>query len=320
MAALPIKKVLKEPHEKYLAFCRHSLKVCSESTNQVCNKDCQCTRNCKIDKFCLQCLSKIFEDDNSRFRRYKCENITYSYVLRYLNRYASEIFLSLKSNFIFDKPTPLDIVSIGCGPATELFGFERSIHAINPHHPFRFFGYEPNKLWNNCQSFVSNIFNPIPNCSVSFSNNFFDENNPLVPNLDFLVLNYLLSDIHKHSPGGISERDNAIISYLNSIILPIFKKMKKGSCILINDTNSYNMGRNAIEKWVHSINSLCMRVVKRYFDYPNRYPRAHFNSGDKQEKCNSLQFAPPNSIMYNYDIYTIHINECRSSYVLIQRG
>ena len=320
MAALPIKKILNEPHEKYLAFCRRSLKVCPENTNQVCNTDGRCTRNCKNDKFCLQCLSKIFEDENSRFRRYKCENITYSYVLRYLNRYASEIFLLLKSNLLFNKQTPLDIVSIGCGPATELFGFERSIHSIIPTRPFRFFGYEPNKLWNNCQSFVSHIFNSIPNCSVSFINNYFDENNPLVTNLDFLVLNYLLSDIHKHSPGEKSERDNAVILYLNNTILPIFKKMKKGSYILINDTNSHNMGRNAIEKWANSINSLCLRVVKGYFDYPNRYPRAHFNSGDKQEKSNSLQFAPPNSMMYNYDIYTIYINECRSSYVLIQRG
>lgn len=319
MLLRPIKKIISEPHQKYLAFCRHYLKKCPDCLCAVCQHDSLCSQQCKNETFCLTCLSNIFEDETSRLRIYNCENITYSYVLRFLNRYASEIYWILKKNINFIRTTAITVVSIGCGPSTELFGFEKVLHSEQPTRELNYFGFDKNPLWNNCQNFIKSIFADNQYCKVNYSNSFFDENNSLLQNVDFLILNYLLSDIHKHSNGDKIQRDRDVLSYLNNVILPIFSKMKRESYLLVNDTNSCYMGRNAIELWANSVNQLSMSIRKGYFDYPGRYFRQHFNSNDRQETSNQLQFTAPVSQLAIYSNYTINITECRSSYVLIQK-
>lgn len=315
MSINPIRKILTEPAQIYQAISRRSLKNCPYQNCATCPNDLLCTKECKNEAFCLSCLSDIFNNSNSKNRAYTCENITFSYVLRFLNRYASEVFHILNNNIKFINREETNVLSIGCGPATELIGFEKYIHT-NKDIKINFWGYDMNPVWTSCHKFFPDIFRYRNNVNVFFQTQFLNENNPIVKEINFLFLNYLISDIYKHAKTNPSKE---VMDYLTKVITPIFLKMPSESYVIINDTNSCYMGRNEIETWINSVNSSALSVKKGVFDYPGRYNYANFNAGGKVESNNTLIFPAPNSAFVNYDKYTINVNECRSAYVVLQR-
>ena len=102
-----LKRRILTPYEQYLRFALASLKPCIHFVNTPCTH-VNCSHTCKKNGYCIDCLNDILTNDNSitsRLREYSCENITYSYVLRYLNRYASEIYhLFEKAQFTKFRP------------------------------------------------------------------------------------------------------------------------------------------------------------------------------------------------------------------------
>ena len=90
-----------------------------------------CGGECPLNHYCIQrdcnegncneCLHHIMRSPDPSFH-YKCKRITYHYMLRYSNRFASEI-THLISLFDLSALNKINIVSIGSGPASELWGF-----------------------------------------------------------------------------------------------------------------------------------------------------------------------------------------------------
>ena len=80
--------------------------------SENCTENFKCTTNC---------LTDIFRSNKTRI--YTCKTITHMYVLRFMNRYASEIY-----HILSDLIPPLNngdlIISLGCGPCFETVGWK----------------------------------------------------------------------------------------------------------------------------------------------------------------------------------------------------
>lgn len=106
--------------------CQNALKPCPQSVKGVCNIDTQCACLCNTFHNCRDCLGKMFYDPLHRTRRYQCLPITYSYVEWFAETFASEIYRILfHYDEIWKDMANMNILSIGCGPATELIAVEK---------------------------------------------------------------------------------------------------------------------------------------------------------------------------------------------------
>lgn len=115
---------------------------CSQNYSKIipcpgCDNDCQ--------GGCEDCLDAIHFDKISR--RYNCKNIASFYACKYAYKYSSEIdrlFSSLKTW----KTHPfLNILSIGCGPCTELIGIIRSVKKCQFGGKIDYVGFDINPIW-----------------------------------------------------------------------------------------------------------------------------------------------------------------------------
>lgn len=310
-----LKRRILTPYEQYLRFALASLKPCIHFGNTPCTH-VNCSHTCKKNGYCIDCLNDILTNDNSitsRLREYSCENITYSYVLRYLNRYASEIY-HLFEKAQFTKRQVVNIISLGCGPATELVGFESIYHKMNPTGIINFFGFDTNAIWSSCQNQLGRIYNSY-NVNCTFFNQVLLPDNQFLKNTDLLILNYVVSHIHKHvNTSDKSIREKAVESFLNTIISPIFDNMPSGSILLINDTNSYNLGRNQIEKWTRSQSQKAISLITGLYPNPDKpYARFNYNNTIMQDVSLVYQKNSP------YDKYQISIDSCGSAFILIKK-
>lgn len=304
------------PYDQYIQFAYSSLKPCIHSGEPICTH-INCKHTCIQNGFCIDCLNDILINDNSRssrLRNYSCDNITYSYVLRYLNRYASEIHhLFFKTKFIY-QPV-INMVSLGCGPATELIGFESIYHQVYPTGVLNYFGFDTNNIWNNCQNALINIFSPNSNVNCQFPNQLLLAGNPILNNTNLFVLNYVISHIHKHvDTDDKSLRNKTVSDFLNNIITPIFDNMPSNSVLLINDTNSYNLGRNQIEDWARTQSQKSSSIIMGIYPNPSK-PFAKFNNNNTKMNDVSLVFP----INKPYDKFQISIDSCGSAFVLIKK-
>ncbi|MCM1322067.1 MAG: hypothetical protein NC219_08205 [Prevotella sp.] len=216
-------------------------------------------------------------------------------------------------NFWDDNSGRKNIVSIGSGPACEFVGFEAAckVRATNM-DTYYFYGYEMNSIWSDVQDFLSDIAERQSDVvKLFFKNENFNENNSFAEDIDMLILNYILSDIYKHSEK--ENRNLEVEEYLKSEIQPILDKMKSDSYVIINDTNSYNMGRDAIESWVDELTGF--EFHKFVFDYSSRYSEQKFNTDCKVIPQKSLKFQSSDDI----SIFNDSISECRSAFVIIKK-
>lgn len=304
------------PYEQYLQFSLSSLRPCINRNNTPCSHS-NCNHTCIQNGYCIECLNDILTNDNSRIsrlRNYSCDNITYSYVLRYLNRYASEIYkLFIKTKFIY-QPV-INMISLGCGPATELIGFEAIYHQVNPTGMLNYLGFDTNNIWNNCQNALVNIFNSNSYVTCQFPNQILLPDNPIIHKTNLFVLNYVLSHIHKHvDSDDIYFRNKAVTDFLDNVVSPIFDGLPSNSILLINDTNSYYLGRNQIEYWARNQSQKASSLVMGI--YPNQSkPFAKFNHTNTIMNDVSLIFQKNSP----YDKFQISIDSCGSAFVLIKK-
>ena len=166
-------------------------------------------QSCKLGLFCRgsgcdvgvcnSCMIHIQRHPSPKFP-YSCKRITYHYVLRFFNRFASEIYYAMsrykkeKLNTI----TNLNVVSLGCGPGSEVYGLIKAIRTRAPHIHMNYQGYDKNEIWEGVQQ-LSKAKLAQSGHSVEFYNkNLFLEFEGFQDNhIDLLVLNYLLSDCQK---------------------------------------------------------------------------------------------------------------------------
>lgn len=201
---------------------------CTDCENEKCQGDC-----CK-------CLEDIHARRQNR--RYDCDNITYCYVCKHLYRYASEIEYLLQAARSIVKSKEWNIVSIGCGPSSELFGFlgfrERQGLGANIHYN----GLDLNNAWKPIHKQISKMASSEAFLDVTY--NYVDAFDYLMAykpksestRYNFLVMQYLISDMQQHNMD--------IRSFLEKVVDHIICRMPIGSIIILNDINHNQLARD----------------------------------------------------------------------------
>lgn len=231
----------------------------------------QCYKGCRND--CYNCLSHIHKK-TTKGEHYTCEKITYNYILKHANRYASEISWAVwDSRSLFNLEQPLKIASVGCGPSTELYGFMRALYKT----PFYYTGFDLSEVWKSVQEYNKvNLTNS--NRHVSYLNqDFIQYMTDTSANYDILIFNYFFSDFIKYNPEDCLAFIEELVPY---ILEGHFKT------IIINDVMLlYNVGTgfSCMEKIAGKIKDnkeFRFEMKRRHFAYPNQW---QFSYGDKHK-------------------------------------
>ena len=253
----------------------------------------------------------MFNRTDHEDRKYNCIPITFSYVIRFSNRYASEVLTALRCRLIretFQNVDEIKVLSIGCGPATEVIALEKFSREENK--VIKYYGYDINPIWNKTQQILEkHLINT--KCNTMFDSSEFQDDNKILPEIDILILNYVISDIHKH--------DKKNVNFFLENIKKIAEKMKSNSIIIINDVNSYYMGRDEIECWGNKLDKKNYLIAGAYFDYPGRYPKQKFSHLEKVKKFQMTPLLFDVSSTEGINNFIDNISECRSAFILIKK-
>lgn len=238
---------LKDAYEKDVCFWECT---CPPDTNFFhCEKKCQTNHHCGL---CLDAILKP-KSGNQKQSTYRCIPITYTYMLRFLNPYASEIFHIFERNEnLRTKLSEGLVVSIGCGPATELVAINEICEKyVLP--SFRYAGFDTNDTWKYVQNIVKESIET-KNKKICFIPQELRFDQKILQRTKILIINYMISHMYSH------EGTMQLKTWFNTVLTPLFTAMPVDSYIIINDVNSCNLGRTEIQEW-----------AERYSDYSREY-------------------------------------------------
>ena len=193
---------------------------------------CQCGNSCTNQNYCqglqsncYSCIHRVHQYWNTSIH-YNCDKMVLYYVLKHGYRFGAEVFYQLQRiQNVLEKYNDIYVVSIGCGPCTELFGalnFWRSIRKNDA--TFHYKGFDTEVLWNQIMSQVCGYF-AVANVTTVNADAF-----PYLysnqDRVDVLILNYMLSDMRKFRAADYQ-------SFLANLLTLIQQKQPR--FIFIND-------------------------------------------------------------------------------------
>ena len=230
---------------------------------------------------CEKCLSLI-HFQHGPGRKYDCTRMADFYVAQFACKYTSEILYAIQT---LQLPSTFNanVLSIGCGPCTDLFAFEywlqkKKISSLQYH------GFEINPIWGNIHNDIISAANAkklrvdiITNPDIDVF--YYIKDTYQIPNI--IVLQYVLSDIYKQTPAAINSFITQLADYFNNT-------MPTGSVIILNDVNSCNCGRDHFDKFFlllnnctatkrHFANNYNDSIGKHTYYYGNQYPHNHID-------------------------------------------
>ncbi|MBN7576228.1 hypothetical protein C1H57_17355 [Clostridium sp. 2-1] len=260
-----------------------------------------CNNNCHGS--CEKCLDKIHFGDT---RRYNCFNITNYYFCKYIYKYSSEIeHVFMKFN-ILNSIEKLNVLSIGCGPCTDLMGIINTISKVNPNIKLDYTGVDLNDIWNHIHEHIQQNNND--NIQTRFIyDDVFNILNGEDEGIEFnvLVLQYVVSDMVKYDLDGTSTFD-----FIDKLVDCIIKHMEKGSIIIMNDIN-YMTTRKYFDYMLTKLNS--------HYEYAcchfnNNYRDNHFDYGEEYNS-NELTTIIPTNILEDYNPWQF----CSSAQMIVRK-
>lgn len=220
--------------------------------------------NCRKNECedCYNCLKHVHSYSNHT-DHYSCSKITYNYILKHGHRYASEIekaIADIKPHL--DRTRPVCILSVGCGPSTELYGAVQALDDMT----ISYMGIDRNPIWNEIQNFNINRFKQTPHVVQYTSEDFFafikDRR------ADILILNYFFSDLIKFSPDITDDFINRLSDFINN---------GKFKWVVINDIPLFYKDGTGYICMEHLAQKLSpakgykIKVFRRHFAIPNAY-------------------------------------------------
>jgi hypothetical protein len=266
----------------------------------------QCNNDCPGD--CESCLEAIHF--NKTNRRYDCPNLVYYYVCKYIHKYSSEIdhlFASLKSLRTF---TEYSVISIGCGPCTELAGLYNYLSRTSSGRPVSYVGFELNYLWQPVHNEIDAVLanSPFPvttrfiyGDAIKLVRRLNKDQIEWRPNL--LILQYVISDLVKSRA--------SVPAFLDSLHEQVVRFMPENSYIIFNDINHFSASDN-FERFE--------RIISR--EYETWVHRAHYKNPWKktaqygvERSSNLLTSSIPPAIMSAYNPWT----RCTSAQMVIKK-
>ena len=221
-----------------------------------------CHKGCGGD--CYLCLNHIHQRTTTS-EHYSCEKITYNYILKHGNQFASEIakaIYGIRSGLL--QNNPITILSVGCGPSTELY----SASDILKGHKIKYYGFDRSDIWATIQRFNIAQLSPDGHDIQYLTGDFFDFVQNSLIKWDVLILNYFFSDFIKYSPKETDEFIERLAILINN---GTFRY------VIINDISlfySTGTGYSCIESLARKMKSsekFNINCCRFHFKYPNEY-------------------------------------------------
>lgn len=280
-----------------------------ESVHEQC-VDCTYGESCPRD--CKTCLEYVHYPQRApQMRKYDCAHMADSYYCKYSFRYASEIVYGLKQLAEIRNKDNLKVMSVGCGPCTELAAIDylRQTNELN-YNTLEFRGIDPLKqVWKHIWRDIKEYFGD--------EVRFFDRNvlelvdviieHNWVP--DLIFFQYVFSDMYKNSS------QEEIEAFIEKLTRFLNEQTEKTIYILVNDTNlstMYSGGREFFDILNEKIQSPKV-FRRRHFNNANR--ETHYEYGDEY-RTNELIFdCIPEEIQHLYSPFA----SCASAQVLIKK-
>ena len=126
--------------------CAASYAGGTECLNCVNGKNCDRCDTCKCYDSCIRPLHQY----NSNGKTYNCPNMAYSYVVKHFYRFASEIEIAFRVIYNTEHQnwnSNINVVSLGCGPSSELYGIINELHVQQSNLGVSYHGFDTNAIW-----------------------------------------------------------------------------------------------------------------------------------------------------------------------------
>lgn len=232
------------------------------SNGQHCKCGVACT-NCNycqgVQADCYTCIQRVHSYKNDTVH-YNCNKMVLYYTLKHSYRFGAELFFELnRLRSVIAHWNEIKIMSIGCGPCSELFGallFWRNLGKNNADFHFR--GFDTQSLWQPIMTQIQSCFNTED--VKTYGQDAFAYYGQSEEGIDVIVLNYMLSDMMKFHNAQYEQ-------FLNNLISLI--RQKKPRYILINDVYLL-ISIGASNKMLRSLLNagLCFKCSKlQYHEY-----------------------------------------------------
>ncbi len=274
--------------------------------SQICKKDF--SSSCHND--CIQCLDN--QNHKGIARKYDCEKRCGAYLCHYIFRHVMEMCCLAHS--IKNLPEAIKVLSIGCGPCSELISLEHEISQIQQNHCIDYLGIDMSEKWRPFHLELPNLMLK-HNKNVSAKFVYKDIVNTMEElkeeSFDIVVFNYFLSDFKSLNNNSMIPVRN-LCSILNDYV---FSKMPEDSYILINDINHNVKARDSFDALIRAISR--HKIVFKYrFKKPENvlqeYTQSYINRGDCPWKL------PAYSREGRFEAEYSPRTDCASAQVLIQ--
>ena len=227
---------------------------CFQDYNQYGCFPCNHPSGCPHLQYCKDCLEEIHypgRHPNGR-RNYDCQRLRDFYVCDYSFKYASEYLHMLNATHALDSLRRYYIISIGCGPCTDLIAFEKYNYEMGQDKKIRYLGVDLNEGWSKIHNEISHYCES--EAEQDIKTGFFYDDTSRLPDdinlskVNILSLQYVVSSIFQS--GGATAVQSFFTTLVQKIVLK--RNPNKPFIIFINDVNSNNMGRDCFV-FIHNV-------------------------------------------------------------------
>lgn len=273
-------------------------------------EDCSYGECCPRD--CQSCLQYVHFPQNAPAPRiYDCVHMADCYYCKYAYKYASEIVYGLRCFAEIRDKKELKIMSVGCGPCTELAAVDYlKKQGVLNYDKVQYRGIDPledvwKRIWTDIKKYFGDGIQFYPNDILQLVDIIVKHS--WVP--DVLIFQYVFSDMYKHS------NEEEIIQFINKLADFLNLYDEKPIYILCNDINlskSMGGGREFFDILESKIENPKI-VRKMHFDNINR--DRHYEYGD-QYNSNALVF---NNITDDIRNAYNPFESCASAQILIKK-
>lgn len=264
------------------------------------------------------CFNEIYQPENHTNGRlkYNCPKLVNQYVYRALDKQASEILYALE-NFCKNKLNhyeSFEILSLGCGPATELIAIEHfnKINLLNK--SINYYGIDVETTWNvihkKIQEYIEN------DIYINSVHSRYDDvinvlNSDVLSNKKFnlILLNYLISSL-------IADRNDVKINEIfNNITRLIIKNQISDCIVIINDVNLDIRGRDTFINLLEAFQSNGVNIFayKQKCFLNNRWNNGGELYGERYSNNQTI-------FKTHYEKTAFPNNTCTSAQLLINAG
>ena len=260
---------------------------------------------------CDRCLHYIHTPSDAPVpRQYDCHNMANFYTCKYSYKYMSELVYAFQQLKDLKDKKHLKVMSIGCGPSTELFALdylkETGVYQFDT---IEFRGVDAaKKVWMDIHKQIK-LYNK-DKYKTKF---YYSDITELIDTIvkvnwvpDLIVFQYVFSDMEKHCP------QEKLQSFISKIAEFINDDMDSNTYIVLNDINlttAMGGGREHFDKLLRQISN----SDSRQFHFNNSNKANHYNYGIEYES-NPLVYDNP-TCLDDYKPYT----SCASAQLIIKK-